>query len=93
MRLCRCVVPVRGSPQTMIGAAICSSRISGCRPMRSSISSRFFSSPRMKDVLLHDAGAVEAALLAHGVAQHLESLDEVVGAEVVQAGLGAVRWP
>ena len=49
--------------------------------------SRFFSSPRMKRVLLHDAGAVEAALLAHGPAQHVEPLDEVVGAEVVQAGL------
>ena len=55
--------------------------------------SRFFSSPRMKSVLLHDAGAVEAAFLAHGPAQHLEPLDEVAGAEVVKPGLGAWRRP
>ena len=42
-----------------------------------------------EDVLLHDAGAVEAALLVHGQAEHAESLDEVVGAEVLESGLRA----
>ena len=42
-----------------------------------------------EDVLLHDAGAVEAALLAHGVAQQPQSLDEVAGAEVLESGLRA----
>ena len=45
--------------------------------------------PEDEDVLLHDAGAVEATLLAHGVAQHLESPDEIVGAEVLESGFGA----
>ena len=62
MRLCRWVVPVRGSPQMMIGAAICSSRISGCRRTRSSMSSRFFSRPRMRTCCCMTPGAVEAAL-------------------------------
>ena len=42
-----------------------------------------------EDVLLHDAGAVEAALLAHGVAEQPQSLDEVAGAEVLEPGLRA----
>ena len=45
--------------------------------------------PRDEGVLLQDPGAVEATLLAHGTAQDPESLDEVVGAEVVQSGLRA----
>ena len=45
MRLCRWVVPVRGSPQMMIGRATTSSRISGWRRTRSSISSRLLRSP------------------------------------------------
>ena len=42
-----------------------------------------------EDMLLHDAGTVEAAFLAHGTAEHLETLDEVAGAEVVKPGLRA----
>ena len=45
--------------------------------------------PEDEDVLLHDAGAVEAPFLAHGTTQQLETLDEVLCAVVVQSGLGA----
>ena len=38
-------------------------------------------------VLLEDAGGVEAALVAHGPAQHVEAVHEVGGPEVVQPGL------
>ena len=45
--------------------------------------------PDDEDVLLHDSRAVEAAFPAHGFAQNPQSLDEVVGAEILQTGLGA----
>ena len=44
-----------------------------------------------EDVLLHDARSVEPALVAHGGTEQPEALDEVLGAEVLQAGLGPRR--
>ncbi len=47
--------------------------------------------PEQQGVLLQHAGAVEAALVAHGAAEHIEAFDEVRGTEVVQPGLGNRR--
>jgi len=45
IRLCRCVVPLRGSPAITIGGSISTCAISGCRFSRSSSSRRFFKNP------------------------------------------------
>src|SRR5215216_2900257 len=67
MRLCRCVVPVRGKPHTMIGASMRTSWISGCRRSRSWMSSRFASNWTSSPWLLTTPGPLSPASVRNAV--------------------------
>ena len=91
-RLCRCVVPVRGSPQMMIGRSIATSLdlgMRGCQRLQ----------PKSVDQVAHQLfedhggpGVGQAGLVAQRGAQHLEAFPERRVAPVVEAGaLGGRR--
>ena len=85
MKLWRWVVPVRGSPATMIGASIGSSRISGWR-----VSSRWTRSRLRRswtNIVCWDTGpkALQLDVVGQGPAQQGQGLLEAVVAEVVGA--------
>ena len=42
-------------------------------------------------MLLHDAGSVEPSFVGHGAAEDTQSVDELLGAEVVESRFGTRR--
>ena len=82
---------MRGSPQMMIGGLDPLVEDLGVPPHEVLDQEAVLQQAQQEGVLLQDAGAVEAALVAHGAAEHVEAVDEVGRAEVVQPGLGGCR--
>ena len=86
IRLCRCVVPVRGSPAMMIGRSICSCAISGWRANRSSMRSRFASSWSTSAARRDPPERGEVGVARERLEQHAERLAKARIAVVGQAG-------
>ena len=76
-RLWRCVVPVRGSPQMMIGRRTGASRISGWRTSRSSSRRRLRNNPVELGVDGDDPTGAESRFGFKAPTDQLEALDEV----------------
>ena len=76
MRLCRCVVPVRGRPTMTIGAVIGMSRISGWRSSRSWIEQPAPQQPGDDGVVAQHAERRQPGLVAQAGEQHVEPLAE-----------------
>ena len=87
-RLCRCVVPVRGSPAMTTGGASSMSWISGCRDNRSVSSNLFFSHCNSWAWKLTMPASCNAGNILQRSEIHIEAFAVVVGAEIVEPGLG-----